>query len=835
MGCNSFANVMRGLLLAATAMLVLIVPATEVKAQPNGICSRALAVRTPILAATSRTACAEVTDADLASVITLSVTAYGSTSIDPADFAGLTGLTSLWINASPQLTTVPDNAFAGLTALTSLNFNVLFSLTTLGEDAFAGLTTLENLDLSSNLLTTLDEDIFDGLTALIRLELQDNLLTTLDEDIFDGLTALTSLDLNVNRSLAALDADIFDGLTALEYLDLSYTNQTALDADIFDGLTDLETLALGYNGLTTLDADLFDGLTALRILGLSGNSLTTLDADIFDGLTAMEALALNRNLFTTLDADLFDGLTALTSLGLFGNSLDTLDADIFDGLTALTRLELHDNSLTALNADIFDGITLLERLNLECNYFTALDLDIFNPFAATLTYLNLMSDSFTTPPSDTAIRAKFPMITDVLIGVTTCLRVTVSPTSLTVTEGATGTYTVALRTQPTGNVMVAISSDNTKVTVAPTTPLTFTASDWDTPQMVTVSAAHDTDDADESATLILDPSGSDYDSVSSTALTVVVVDDDEPAVTLVSNAGQGDDSSSSTGEDRSQPFTTGAMVATLSSVEIISEDSQGNDLAVSVCTVNASNHPTSSCTALTPPSSFAAGTLVFIDASNMTLAANTTYSVLVTSPGGSVLLDATSSDNEDAGGATGWSIANTFDVETSSNVWTANAEGRALRITIKGTLNKAPTVATAIPDQTATTGTAFSYAFPPATFNDADSDTLTYTATKSDDTALPAWLSFTAATRAFSGTPQAADVEKVSVKVTASDGNGGSVSDTFDIVADLPPDTSPTLVSNAGQGGNLASTFSISSRPFAGVHHRRGGRHAVKCRNHLRG
>ena len=856
MGCNSFANVMRGLLLAATAMLVLIVPATEVKAQPTGICSRALAVQTPILDATSRTACADVTTADLASVITLSVTAYGSTSIDPADFAGLTGLTSLWINASPQLTTVPDNAFAGLTALTSLNFNVLFSLTTLGEDAFAGLTTLEELNLSNNLLTTLHADIFDGLTALKRLELQDNLLTTLDEDIFDGLTALISIELNFNTSLAALDADIFDGLTALEYLDLSSTNQTALDADIFDGLTALGTLALEYNGLTTLDADLFDGLTALVRLALSANSLTTLDADLFDGLTALESLGLNSNSLTTLHADLFDGLTALKQLylsgnyfttldaGLFGglttleelelsdnlittldedifdgltalenldldqNSLDTLDADIFDGLTALTRLELQNNRLTALDADIFDGITLLERLNLECNYFTALDLDIFNPFAATLIALNLQSDSFTTPPSDTAIRAKFPMIMDVLIGVTPCLRVTVSPTSLTVAEGATGTYTVALRAPPSDNVMVAISSDNTKVTLSPAGPLTFTASDWDTPQTVTVSAAHDTDDADESATLILDPSGSDYDSVSSTALTVVVVDDDEPAVTLVSNAGQGDDSSSSTGEDRSQPFTTGAMVATLSSVEIISEDSQGNDLAVSVCTVNASNHPTSSCTALTPPSSFAAGTLVFIDASNMTLAANTTYSVLVTSPGGSVLLDATSSDNEDAGGATGWSIANTFDVETSSNVWTANADNTSLRITIKGTLNKAPTVATAIPDQTATTGTAFNYAFPPATFNDADSDTLTYTATKSDDTALPAWLSFTAATRAFSGTPQAADVEKVSVKVTASDGNGGSVSDTFDIVADLPPDTSPTLVSNAGQGGN--SAFSIS-------------------------
>ena len=357
--------------------------------------------------------------------------------------------------------------------------------------------------------------------------------------------------------------------------------------------------------------------------------------------------------------------------------------------------------------------------------------------------------------------------------------------------------------------MVAISSDNTKVTLSPTTPLTFTASNWDTPQMVTVSAAQDTDYADESATLILDPSGSNYDSVSSTALTVTVTDDDDPGVTLVSNAGQGEDSSSSTREDRSQPFTTGAMVATLSSVEIISEDSQGNDLAVSVCTVNASNHPTSSCTALTPPSSFAAGTLLFTDASNMRLAANTTYSVLVTSPGGEqVTLDATTSDNEDAGGATGWSIANTFDVKNASDVWVA--DNTSLRITIKGTLNNAPTVATAIPDQTATTGTAFSYAFPPATFTDADSDTLTYTATKSDDTALPLWLSFSAATRAFSGTPQAADVETVSVKVTASDGNGGSVSDTFDIVADLPPDTSPTLVSNAGQGGNLAFTFSIS-------------------------
>ena len=54
-------------------------------------------------------------------------------------------------------------------------------------------------------------------------------------------------------------------------------------------------------------------------------------------------------------------------------------------------------------------------------------------------------------------------------------------------------------------------------------------------------------------------------------------------------------------------------------------------------------------------------------------------------------------------------------------------------------------------------GVAFSYAFPANTFSDADSDTLTYTATQSDDSALPSWLTFTASTRTFSGTPQAAD------------------------------------------------------------------------------
>ena len=67
------------------------------------------------------------------------------------------------------------------------------------------------------------------------------------------------------------------------------------------------------------------------------------------------------------------------------------------------------------------------------------------------------------------------------------LGVTVTPLSLTVGEGGGDTYTVVLNTQPSGEVMVAISSNNTDVTVSPST-LTFTTSDWSIEQTVTITA-----------------------------------------------------------------------------------------------------------------------------------------------------------------------------------------------------------------------------------------------------------------------------------------------------------------------------------------------------------
>ena len=95
-------------------------------------------------------------------------------------------------------------------------------------------------------------------------------------------------------------------------------------------------------------------------------------------------------------------------------------------------------------------------------------------------------------------------------------------------------------------------------------------------------------------------------------------------------------------------------------------------------------------------------------------------------------------------------------------------------------INNTPTVDNPIADQVATQSVAFNFAVPANTFGDLDaSDTLTLTATLSDNSALPAWLSFDGTT--FTGTPAGGDVGTITVKVTASDGSL-SVFDEFDIV-----------------------------------------------------
>lgn len=94
--------------------------------------------------------------------------------------------------------------------------------------------------------------------------------------------------------------------------------------------------------------------------------------------------------------------------------------------------------------------------------------------------------------------------------------------------------------------------------------------------------------------------------------------------------------------------------------------------------------------------------------------------------------------------------------------------------------NRAPVVANPIADQTVTDGKVFSYTIAANAFSDPDADTLIYSATLEDGSALPAWLSFNATTRTISGTSPD-NSAPLNIKITAKDTGNLTVSDVFQL------------------------------------------------------
>ena len=301
----------------------------------------------------------------------------------------------------------------------------------------------------------------------------------------------------------------------------------------------------------------------------------------------------------------------------------------------------------------------------------------------------------------------------------------------------------------------------------------------------------------------------------------------QTATTFISNTGQ--TKSASNGNPRATAFTTGTGTYTLSSVAIAVANSFGIPV-VQIYRDTGGNPGTLEATMTNPATLVTNALNVFTAPANTTLAASTTYWVVTSNSahalGVGFRVDLRANTDLDSGTAAGWSIGNALWRTNIADAW--DSSSNRIQFHIRGTAqtttptptNNAPTVANAIPDQTAPAGRGFSYQFPANTFNDADTgQTLSYAATQADGTALPTWLSFTAGTRTFAGTPTASDVGTVSVKVTASDGNGGSVSDTFDMVVTAAITVSYVPLANevAEDAGTIDLRVSVTSHPMTGT------------------
>ncbi len=121
-------------------------------------------------------------------------------------------------------------------------------------------------------------------------------------------------------------------------------------------------------------------------------------------------------------------------------------------------------------------------------------------------------------------------------------------------------------------------------------------------------------------------------------------------------------------------------------------------------------------------------------------------------------------------------------------------------------VNDAPMVGEALIDQTISEGSVFSYQIPMGSFTDPDqSDSLSYSVALDDGSALPAWLTFDSATGSFCGSPSSADIGTLTIKVTAADSEGLSVSNSFSLIVENSSSGDPTDIPPASNFDNVVT------------------------------
>ncbi|MBI2448586.1 hypothetical protein HYV44_03480 [Candidatus Microgenomates bacterium] len=256
----------------------------------------------------------------------------------------------------------------------------------------------------------------------------------------------------------------------------------------------------------------------------------------------------------TLDTDVVSGVDTQTSAGSFDgfvtmlvpNDLYTIALD--DVPTADVTVSLTPgNDLTAsASSVIFTQSTWnVDRLI----YLTAVD-DEWNESAGQTSFIEHTSSSADMAFNGLTIADLTVSLTDGGLTDDDVIRGTTASTPIQVAENNTtsATYTISLNDQPVSDVVITPTpADATQASIAPAT-LTFTRSNWNTPQTVTVTAiddaaietnVHSTSIANGGASIVsADPIFNGI--VVGPNITVNIIDNDSPAVNITESASSTD-------------------------------------------------------------------------------------------------------------------------------------------------------------------------------------------------------------------------------------------------------------------------------------------------------
>ncbi|QCO05630.1 Ig-like domain-containing protein [Azospirillum argentinense] len=604
--------------------------------------------------------------------------------------------------------------------------------------------------------------------------------------LYEGATALGTMTALAAGAWTMTAASLSDGAhtltaTVTDAAGNSSSASTALTVTIDTGASSPTGLALeaGSNSGSTSDT-----LTNVAAPVITGSVAEAGVVVLYEGATALGTVtALAAGAWTMTVASLSDGAHTLTATvtdaaGNTSSASTVLTVTIDTDASAPSNLTLEAGSNSGSSADTLTNVTTpvvvgnVAEAGVVVLYEGATALGTMTALAAgtwTMTVASLSDGAHTLTATVTdAAGNTSPASTALTVTIDTgapSVAVALDKTTLGVGETATVTFTfseapvgfslsmVSAQSGTLSNLSVLPGSDGLVYTATLTPSVETVASD----SRITVATSW-SDGAGNTPAAVGTSAGYAIDTRSPPGNTAPLIDG---AV-----AGQAVDDTASR-----QPFTTMTVA-----------DNQTGQAQTVVVTVRDSGG--------TVGDSTGAFTAASLTASGFTKSAAGIYSLTAGSAAAAQaalrLLDFQPVANRTAPGT---------QETTAFTVTVTDADGASATNTTTSinalSINDAPVLAQALGTRNLDQGQAFSYTIPAGIFTDADTgDSLTLSAASGDGSALPAWLSFDAATGRFSGTPGNADVGTRTVRVTVTDSFGATVSDLLTIevanVNDMP-------------------------------------------------
>ena len=407
--------------------------------------------------------------------------------------------------------------------------------------------TSANWDMPQTVTVTgVDDDIIDG---TINSTITVTIVDAISDNDFDGVADQTVSVSTTDDDVAGFTVAETEGSTGVDESGTTDTITVVLNAqptsDVVIAISSSDISESSVNSPLTFTAANWDTAQTVTVTGvdddiIDGDQGTTITISVVDALSDDDFDALNDQ---TVAAITTDNDQAGFTVVEFGGSTGVAESGTTDTFTVVLDAQPDSNVVITLTSDDTGEATVTSTLTFTpANWDTAQTATVTGVDDNTID--GSQTSTITLAVDDANSDDNFDAVADKAVSVVTTdddnagfTIVQTQGTTSVAESGTTDLFTVVLDTQPTSDVVIILTSNDTgEATV--TSTLTFTSANWDTAQTATVTGVDDAAvDGNQvtSITVSIDDANSDdgYDAVENQTVSVTTTDDDTAGYTCL--------------------------------------------------------------------------------------------------------------------------------------------------------------------------------------------------------------------------------------------------------------------------------------------------------------